>query len=84
MDEIKRYMKFRSVNRKLEQKVIKWLDYLYTNRQVLNEEMVLNSDLSVELRKDLAIKVHLESLQQVKLFNDCETNLLVELVKLFN
>ncbi|UJR23852.1 hypothetical protein I4U23_026827 [Adineta vaga] len=80
MDEIKRYMKFRSVNRKLEQKVIKWLDYLYTNRQVLNEEMVLNSDLSIELRKDLAIKVHLESLQQVKLFNDCEPNLLIELV----
>lgn len=83
MDEIKRYMKFRSVNRKLELKVIKWLDYLYTNRQVLNEEMVLNSDLSVELRKDLAIKVHLESLQQVKLFNDCEPNLLIELVNLF-
>jgi hypothetical protein len=83
MDEIKRYMKFRSVNRKLEQKVIKWLDYLYTNRQVLNEEMVLNSDLSGELRKDLAIKVHLESLQQVKLFNDCEINLLIELVKIF-
>ncbi|CAF4872961.1 unnamed protein product, partial [Rotaria sp. Silwood1] len=80
MDEIKRYMKFRSVNRKLEQKVIKWLDYLYTNRQVLNEEMVLNSDLSVELRKDLAIKVHLESLQQVTLFRDCESNLLIELV----
>ncbi|CAF1463787.1 unnamed protein product, partial [Adineta steineri] len=51
MDEIKRYMKFRSVNRKLESKVIKWLDYLYMNRQVLNEEMVLNSDLSIELRK---------------------------------
>ncbi len=82
MDEIKRYMKFRSVNRKLEQKVIKWLDYLYTNRQVLNEEMVLNSDLSVELRKDLAVKVHLESLQQVSLFHDCEPNLLIELVKL--
>ncbi|CAM2702395.1 unnamed protein product [Rotaria socialis] len=80
MDEIKRYMKFRSVNRKLEQKVIKWLDYLYTNRQVLNEEMVLNSDLSVELRKDLAIKVHLESLKQVTLFHDCEPNLLIELV----
>ncbi|CAF3981895.1 unnamed protein product [Adineta steineri] len=80
MDEIKRYMKFRSVNRKLESKVIKWLDYLYMNRQVLNEEMVLNSDLSIELRKDLAIKVHLDSLQQVKLFNDCEPNLLVELV----
>jgi len=80
MDEIKRYMKFRSVNRKLEQKVIKWLDYLYTNRQVLNEEMVLNSDLSVELCKDLAIKVHLESLQQVTLFHDCEPNLLIELV----
>jgi len=69
------------VNRKLEQKVIKWLDYLYTNRQVLNEEMVLNSDLSVELRKDLAVKVHLDALQQVTLFNDCELNLLIELVK---
>ncbi|CAF1413050.1 unnamed protein product [Rotaria sordida] len=80
MDEIKRYMKFRSVNRKLEQKVIKWLDYLYTNRQVLNEEMVLNSDLSVELCKDLAVKVHLESLQRVTLFHDCEPNLLIELV----
>ena len=80
MDEIKRYMKFRSVDRKLEAKVIKWLDYLYTNRQVLSEEMVLNSDLSVELCKDLAVKVHLESLQQVKLFSDCEPNLLVELV----
>jgi hypothetical protein len=44
--------------------------------------MVLNSDLSVELRKDIAIKVHLESLQQVTLFNDCEPNLLIELVKL--
>lgn len=73
-------MKFRSVNRRLEQKVTKWLDYLYSNRQVLNEEKVLNSDLSVELRKDLAIQVHLESLQRVKLFDDCETNLLVELV----
>ena len=81
MDEIKRYMKFRCVNRKLESKVIKWLDYLYTNRQVLSEEMVYNSDLSVELRKDLAVKVHLESLQQVKLFHDCESNLLIELVK---
>ena len=74
-------MKFRSVNRRLEQKVSKWLDYLYSNRQVLNEEKVLNSDLSVELRKDLAIQVHLESLQRVKLFDDCETNLLVELVR---
>ena len=80
MDEIKRYMKFRSVNRKLEKKVIKWLDYLYTNRQVLNEEMVFNSDLSVELRKDLAIKIHLESLQRVTLFDDCELSLLIELV----
>lgn len=80
MDEIKRYMKFRGVNRKLELKVIKWLDYLYTNRQVLNEENVLNSDLSLELRKDLAIKVHLDSLKDVKLFLDCEPNLLIELV----
>lgn len=80
MDEIKRYMKFRNVNRKLQLKVIKWLDYLYTNREVLNEERVLNSDLSLELRKDLAIKVHLESLKQVKLFNDCENNLLIDLV----
>ena len=81
MDEIKRYMKFRSVDRKLEKKVIEWLDYLYTNRQVLNEEIVLNSDLSVELRKDIAIKVHLQSLQRVTLFNDCEVNLLIELVR---
>jgi hypothetical protein len=80
IDEIKRYMKFRSVDRRLELKVIKWLDYLYTNRQVLNEEMVLNSDLSVELRKDLSISVHLISLQHVTLFDGCEKNFLIELV----
>ena len=34
MDEIKRYMKCRSVNRKLERKVVKWLDYLYTNQSI--------------------------------------------------
>ncbi|CAF1615773.1 unnamed protein product, partial [Didymodactylos carnosus] len=80
MDEIKRFMKFRNVERNLEKKVVKWLDYLYTNREVLNEEIILNTYLSTELRKEFAIKVHLNTLQQVALFNDCETGLLIELV----
>ena len=41
MDAIKQYMSFRKVGKDLEQRVIKWFDYLWTNKQSMDEQSVL-------------------------------------------
>jgi hypothetical protein len=33
MDDIKRYMEFRNVGGELQMRVIKWFEYLWTNKQ---------------------------------------------------
>ncbi|GAB1608115.1 cyclic nucleotide-gated cation channel alpha-3-like [Argonauta hians] len=79
MDGVKQYMEFRKVSKELEQRVIKWFDYLWTNKQSLNEEEVLSA-LPDKLKAEMAIHVHLDTLKQVRIFQDCEPGLLVELV----
>ncbi|XP_076468279.1 cyclic nucleotide-gated channel alpha-3-like [Babylonia areolata] len=79
MDGVKQYMEFRKVSKELEDKVIKWFDYLWTNKQSLNEEEVLSA-LPDKLKAEMAIQVHLDTLKRVTIFQDCEPGLLVELV----
>nr|XP_020454526.1 cyclic nucleotide-gated cation channel-like [Monopterus albus] len=79
IDAIKHYMQFRKVSRELETRVIKWFDYLWTNKKAVNEQEVLKN-LPNKLRAEIAINVHLETLKKVRIFQDCEAGLLVELV----
>lgn len=79
MDGVKQYMDFRKVSKELESRVIKWFDYLWTNKQSLNEDEVLGA-LPDKLKAEIAIHVHLDTLKRVALFQDCEPGLLVELV----
>ncbi|OXA53317.1 Cyclic nucleotide-gated cation channel subunit A [Folsomia candida] len=79
MDSIKQYMVFRKVTKDLEKRVIKWFDYLWTNKQALDEDRVLGA-LPDKLKTEIAIHVHLGTLKQVKIFQDCEPGLLTELV----
>lgn len=79
MDSIKQYMEFRKVSKDLENRVIKWFDYLWTNKQSLDEEAI-TSMLPDKLKAEIAIHVHLDILKRVKLFQDCEPGLLVQLV----
>ena len=79
MDAIKQYMSFRKVGRDLEQRVIKWFDYLWSNKQSMDEQSVLEM-LPDKLKAEIAIHVHLETLKKVKIFQDCEKGLLVDLV----
>ncbi|CAL8078899.1 unnamed protein product [Orchesella dallaii] len=79
MDLIKQYMEFRKVSKDLEKRVIKWFDYLWSNKQSLDEGKVLDA-LPDKLKAEIAIHVHLETLKQVKIFQDCEPGLLAELV----
>ncbi|CAG0886608.1 unnamed protein product [Cyprideis torosa] len=79
MDGIKQYMQFRKVSKTLENRVIKWFDYLWSNKQSLDEENTLSS-LPDKLRAEIAIHVHLKTLKQVRIFQDAEPGLLNELV----
>ncbi|XP_039623569.1 cyclic nucleotide-gated olfactory channel-like [Polypterus senegalus] len=79
VDAVKHYMQFRKVSREMEFKVIKWFDYLWTNKKAVNEKEVLKN-LPDKLRAEIAINVHLATLKKVRIFQDCEAGLLVEMV----
>jgi len=69
----------RRVSPVLASRVIRWFDYLWANKQALDEGRVLSA-LPDPLKAELAIHVHLDALRRVRLFQDCEPGLLVELV----
>uniref|UniRef100_A0A094ZI25 Cyclic nucleotide-gated cation channel alpha-3 n=1 Tax=Schistosoma haematobium TaxID=6185 RepID=A0A094ZI25_SCHHA len=66
MDGVKRYMEFRKVNKELELRVIRWFDYLWTNKQSLEEDS-LNA-LPDKLKAEIAIHVHFDTLKRVSIF----------------
>lgn len=79
IDSIKQYMQFRKVTKDLEVRVVKWFDYLWTEEKTCDEKLVLKN-LPDKLKAEIAINVHLETLRKVRIFQDCEAGLLVELV----
>ncbi|KAG6925844.1 cyclic nucleotide gated channel alpha 3 [Chelydra serpentina] len=79
IDSIKQYMHFRKVTKDLEARVIKWFDYLWTNKKTVDEQEVLKN-LPDKLKAEIAINVHLDTLKKVRIFQDCEAGLLIELV----
>ncbi|XP_026785066.3 cyclic nucleotide-gated channel cone photoreceptor subunit alpha [Pangasianodon hypophthalmus] len=79
IDSIKQYMQFRKVNKDLEASVVKWFDYLWREDKTCNEKEVLKY-LPDKLKAEIAISVHLETLRKVRIFQDCEAGLLIELV----
>ncbi|XP_077321813.1 cyclic nucleotide-gated channel alpha-2-like [Lithobates pipiens] len=79
IDAVKHYMQFRKVSKDLEVRVIRWFDYLWTVEKTVDEKEVLKN-LPDKLRAEIAINVHLETLKKVRIFQNCEAGLLVELV----
>ena len=72
-------MRYRNVDKALQGRVIKWFNYLWTNNQSLDEASILES-LPDKLHAEIAIHVHFETLQRVKIFEQCEASFLEELV----
>ena len=72
-------MKAAQVGKDLEHRVIKWFDYLWSNKQCMDEKSVLEM-LPDKLKAEIAIHVHLDTLKKVRIFQDCEKGLLVDLV----
>ncbi|VVC99787.1 unnamed protein product [Leptidea sinapis] len=79
MDGVKQYMAFRKVSGELEARVIRWFAYKWAESGALDEENVLSS-LPDKLKAEIAIRVHLDTLRKVQIFQDCEPGLLQALV----
>ncbi|XP_070494834.1 cyclic nucleotide-gated cation channel subunit A-like isoform X2 [Chironomus tepperi] len=79
MDGVKQYMAFRKVGGELEARVIRWFAYTWAQSGALDEERVLAA-LPDKLKAEIAIRVHMETLKQVRIFQDCEPGLLEALV----
>ncbi|CAF1000127.1 unnamed protein product [Rotaria sordida] len=79
VDQVKQYMTFRKVGNELERRVITWFDYLWLQKQVVNEDLVLDS-LPQKLRVEIAKHIHLAALKRVPIFAEAQPGLLVELV----
>lgn len=45
VDQVKQYMAFRKVGKNLERRVITWFDYLWLQKQVVNEDLILSKIL---------------------------------------
>ncbi|CAO1302725.1 unnamed protein product [Diamesa serratosioi] len=79
MDGVKQYMAFRRVGGELEARVIRWFAYTWAQSGALDEERVLAA-LPDKLKAEIAIRVHMDTLKQVRIFQDCEPGLLEALV----
>lgn len=79
MDGVKQYMAFRKLGGELEARVIRWFAYTWAQSGALDEENVLSS-LPDKLKAEIAIRVHLDTLRKVRIFQDCEPGLLEALV----
>ncbi|OWF41874.1 cGMP-gated cation channel alpha-1-like [Mizuhopecten yessoensis] len=79
VDAVKRYMEIRRVGGELQERVVKWFDYTWNNKQSVDDKQALEF-LPEKLRAEISIHVHLGTLRRVAIFKDCEPGLLVELV----
>ncbi|CAF0722151.1 unnamed protein product [Adineta steineri] len=79
LDAVKTYMSLRRVPNSLEDRVIRWFDYLWMSHKSVDDNQVL-SLLPYKLRAEIAIHVHLDTLKRVEIFQNTEAGFLNELV----
>ena len=79
MSQIKNYMRETSVPDQLQERVVKWFEYLWAYNKPMDEKQVLDS-LPDKLKAEIGMHVHFETLKKVDFFAECEQGLLWELV----
>jgi cyclic nucleotide gated channel alpha 3 len=79
LDAVKTYMSLRRVPVRLQDRVIRWFDFLWTNHKSTDDNQILNL-LPYKLRAEIAIHVHLDTLKRVEIFQNTEVGFLNELV----
>ncbi len=72
-------MSIRRVPKRLQTRVIRWFDFLWSHNKSSDEIQVLNM-LPCKLRAEISIHVHLDTLKRVEIFQNTEAGFLNELV----
>ncbi|KFM63417.1 Cyclic nucleotide-gated cation channel alpha-3, partial [Stegodyphus mimosarum] len=72
-------MRMRRVPDHLQNKVIRWFDYLWVTQKCSDEERSVGC-LPDKLKAEIAIHVHLDTLKRVEIFQNTEAGFLCELV----
>ncbi|KAI0207206.1 Cyclic nucleotide-gated cation channel beta-1, partial [Lamellibrachia satsuma] len=78
-DKMLSYMLKNNLPKELQMKVRIWFSYNWEHQKTLDENSLLEA-LPQKMKADLAIHVHYDILSKVQLFQDCEKNLLFDLV----
>lgn len=79
MCQIKNYMRETNVPAQLQERVVKWFEYLWAYNTHVDEKQVLDS-LPDKLKAEIGMHVHFETLKKADFFAECEHGLLWELV----
>ncbi|GFO45982.1 cyclic nucleotide-gated cation channel [Plakobranchus ocellatus] len=79
MDSCHWYMQSINMPQELKERVRQWFLYNWDQQKTIDERSLVSS-LPKKLQADLAINVHFNTLSKVRLFQDCERNLLYDLV----
>lgn len=72
-------MSLRSVPKRLQDRVIRWFDFLWSHHKSIDDNEILGL-LPYKLRAEIAIHVHLDTLKRVEIFQNTEAGFLNELV----
>ncbi|GFS06619.1 cyclic nucleotide-gated cation channel beta-1 [Elysia marginata] len=79
MDSCLWYMQSINLPEEMKDKVREWFLYNWEQQKTIDERSLVSA-LPRKLQTDLAINVHFNTLSKVQLFQDCERNLLYDLV----
>uniref|UniRef100_A0A912M2H8 Cyclic nucleotide-binding domain-containing protein n=1 Tax=Haemonchus contortus TaxID=6289 RepID=A0A912M2H8_HAECO len=80
LDGCKGYMIYRKVQSFLQRKALEYFAYTWSHGGGQMDEEEIAEFLPSRLYGQLAVHIHMETLRRVKLFEDCEPNLLYELI----
>ncbi|ESO00928.1 hypothetical protein HELRODRAFT_192482 [Helobdella robusta] len=79
LDSVKTYMNLRRVPLRLQDRVIRWFDYLWLSKKSSDEDKTLGL-LPNKLKAEIALHVHLDTLKRVEIFQNTEAGFLCDLV----
>ncbi|KAJ0182080.1 hypothetical protein K1T71_002802 [Dendrolimus kikuchii] len=79
LDGCTRYLRRLNMPTSLQRRVAFWFNYTWNQQRCFDESRILNS-LPFNMKRDVALAVHMSTLSKVQLFRDCSDSLLRDLV----